>query len=302
MKKRLIALLLISWFISICSAQTSRHGNSLAYIPFNNIPNNQKEEVNQILGEMLDGVGLYTILADIKPISTVEIKYFSAFTNGSLPSDTLGANRYQKIVLDKIAHYTKILNEMSDELFYFQFMSPDYSYVVSSVGTIKITVMPEVLILRKDLTRKKIRDKASFFNSIKIDTSFNIIEKLKDKIFDNNTAYSNISLPNIERAYGYLYGYPDYAVDFFVNAGYNSTNEKDRKDVDIPVYGQRNNFTYVIPIEKTLSEEDHKIIMDAKIILEKYKNKRPKYIITNGIDAITLIQDWYKENAKKLNR
>ncbi len=315
MKKRILFIIL--GLISVCYAQTGRQVNYSTYVPFSNIPDNHRKEANKILEEMLDGVGLYVILGDIRPMSMVDLSIYRE--NKYFNKDTLSTIKNQKQFIDKIELYSKILNEMSDGVFYFQFLS---SYQVSASGNADtIIYMPQILILRKDLTRKKICEKASFFNSFGIDTSSDFVEKIKSKLFNiwdaENSSFNKYSA----RAFGYLYGFPDYAVDFFENAQADGNLTegigKDRKNVEIPVFSEGvdyqaggrhfssegvNRFVYIVPMKDSLNGEDNKLIHDAQIILEKYKQKRSKYINQYGFDAISMIQDWYKEDAKKFNK
>ena len=57
-------------------------------------------------------------------------------------------------------------------------------------------------------------------------------------------------------------------------------------------------FSYRIPIDQDLTDDDKRIIAEAEEILERYKKLRVKYITEKGFDAISFIQDWYKTEVK----
>ena len=83
------------------------------------------------------------------------------------------------------------------------------------------------------------------------------------------------------RSYGYLFGYPDYAVDFFVDAGksQDSTKEFVKRDFfAIPVYaGDKGHFTYAIPKGYQTNETDSLIYNKAFQTLLNYKKTRSAY-------------------------
>ena len=83
------------------------------------------------------------------------------------------------------------------------------------------------------------------------------------------------------RAYGYLYGYPDAAVDFFVEAGRAAGDGrevgpgKDRQFTQIPTFAAATGaFTYAVPLGHKPSEEDQALADQAALILEAYTRLR----------------------------
>jgi hypothetical protein len=81
------------------------------------------------------------------------------------------------------------------------------------------------------------------------------------------------------KAYGYLYGYPDYAVDFYTN----TTRVLDSTRIIV----NNANDTIKLPLYKP----DRKPVK-----IPVYKQMRPKYVSEIGFDAISLIQDWFKKD------
>ncbi|MEM7755500.1 MAG: hypothetical protein AAF297_07665 [Planctomycetota bacterium] len=85
------------------------------------------------------------------------------------------------------------------------------------------------------------------------------------------------------RGYGYLFGYPAQAVDFFVEAGLaaNDGREvgpgKDRQFIQIPTYAAKTGrFTYVAPLHHAPTAEDKALAAEARGILEAFTERRPQ--------------------------
>ena len=88
------------------------------------------------------------------------------------------------------------------------------------------------------------------------------------------------------RGYGYLYGYPDEAVDFFVEAGISAYDDdremgpgKDRQFTQIPTYAaESGRFTYAVPLDHEPTEADRHLSEQARLILDAYIERRPHMI------------------------
>ena len=267
----------------------------------NNIDKTNADEINLLLTEILDGVGLYTILGDFKPVSTIKIKSLSNLYK--IPEDAIEAKTQRELIIKKIDQLTPLLDEMSNDIFHFKF-TPIQSNISIPFADYKITLMPEVLILRKDITPRVIKKHYEFFQSVNIDTSSNYILKLENFLFAQETNSKNsISINNRTKAFGYLFAYPDYAIDFFINAENkrNADNQfsvitaplNDRRFVQIPVYGNGCKYCYAIPKDSELREEDLILINKAKRILDEYTHLREKHAQNSTFNASQFIKDWY---------
>ena len=103
------------------------------------------------------------------------------------------------------------------------------------------------------------------------------------------------------RGYGYLYGYPDEAVDFFVEAGMSADDEdremgpgKDRQFTQIPTYAaESGRFTYAVPLDHEPTEADEHLAEQARLILDAYIERRP-----HMIDADVAIRELLELNSR----
>ncbi len=83
------------------------------------------------------------------------------------------------------------------------------------------------------------------------------------------------------RAYGHLFGYPDYAVDFFVEAYHQHQQTKsfvERDFFQIPVFTSKTGrFVYAMPKVHTPTETDSSLYRRALKVLDSYKEVRTDY-------------------------
>ena len=101
------------------------------------------------------------------------------------------------------------------------------------------------------------------------------------------------------RGQGYLYGYPDYAVDFFVEAGESEARTGvfvPRDPVRVPTFGgtpDRSNFVWTVPKGHQENDQDRAVTTRAARILAAYSERRPRYIGPGKPGAFALLRDWY---------
>ena len=101
------------------------------------------------------------------------------------------------------------------------------------------------------------------------------------------------------RGYGYLFGYPADAVDFFVDAGLAAEDGrevgpgKDRRFVQITTFGsETGRFTYAVALDTPETDEDRALAAEAASILGAYTDRRGRMT-----DLGTLVSE-----LRRLNR
>ena len=99
--------------------------------------------------------------------------------------------------------------------------------------------------------------------------------------------------------YGYLFGYPQYAVDFFVEAARSQDETGEfvsRSFYQMPVYsGQSGRFVYAIPENAEPKPEDLTIRKEAEIILNSFITEFEPFKMQNT-DLPFL--KWYLQKAE----
>jgi hypothetical protein len=98
------------------------------------------------------------------------------------------------------------------------------------------------------------------------------------------------------RAFGLVYGYPEYAIDFFVAAG--ESQAKDGKFVkrdfiQIPTFAsEHGRFVYAVPSGHIERDEDRALKAAVKPILERYRFWRSIYVGDGRAGSLALLRDW----------
>ena len=154
----------------------------------------------------------------------------------------------------------------------------------------------QILVCRKDLLGDLLQDNAPFF------AQWGFVSKSNPAVV--LTAIEFEQRNDRYRAYGYLFGYPEHAIEFFVNASidYQKTDTfVKRSFFNIPVFaGVKGHFTYALPENVTPSVKDSLLFKKASKILNEYKAIRPKYVNGKGaLKSVKLLRDWWGKTAKK---
>lgn len=152
----------------------------------------------------------------------------------------------------------------------------------------------QILICRRDLLAKLFEDKSHFFGQWGFTKNSDISTLLTTIEFENrNDRY---------RGYGYFFGYPDHAVDFFVDASISQEQTEEFVERDffhLPVaVGTSGYFTYAIPKGYVPNQIDSSIYRKATTALDYYKSAKGKYVTSESqIDALRLISDYWRNKV-----
>jgi enterochelin esterase family protein len=115
------------------------------------------------------------------------------------------------------------------------------------------------------------------------------------------------SLPRADRyrALGYLFGFPDYAVDFFVKATAPEADAgpgKDREFFSVPVYrGNSGSFVWAVPLGHQTRPEDRNILDQAADVLSAYTSLRARFVDDSPgqtTDAGALLREWFCDGSR----
>ncbi len=101
------------------------------------------------------------------------------------------------------------------------------------------------------------------------------------------------------RGYGYLFGFPPYAVDFFVNAGESEKQTGkfvERDFLSIPTFGaEKHQFVWAVPKGYVEQDEDRAIRARAAEILAAYRERRARFIGAGKPGVSELLRDWFDD-------
>jgi hypothetical protein len=99
--------------------------------------------------------------------------------------------------------------------------------------------------------------------------------------------------------YGHLFGYPGYAVEFFVQAA-----EEERKTgkfverdfIQIPTYvSAQGRFVYAVPKGHAENDEDRALRNRAERVLARYRALRAQYIGADKAGVLSLVRSWFDD-------
>ena len=109
--------------------------------------------------------------------------------------------------------------------------------------------------------------------------------------------------PDRWRGYGYLFGYPDHAVDFFVEAGMAQDDDgeiglgKDREFIQIPTHAaDSGRFTYAVPLGHVSTPADRALAERASLILAAYEERRSRmHDVDDAVDALLRLNQQFED-------
>ena len=223
----------------------------------------RRELTESLVLEALDGEALFTIVGGIKPVSSGIWK-----TPLDVDDPDLGAI---ELVREALAVFR------TDKLF------ADVVTISHEFGGARSA---EAVVVDKSALAGTIRKHAEFFGSLGITPSSHPLQVI----------VTVENLPKLEqlRGYGYLFGYPDYAVDFFVEAEAKRDESGEfvpRDFVKVPTFTPLASFVWAAPKGHEQNEVDRAILEPASEILKAYRSLRVKHIGVNDRDSLGLLRE-----------
>lgn len=263
--KKLYVTVILYLFLIGCSSLSSvqdmtpvvtANGVSTCF-NFDNFSEADRELAREILWEALDEVGLYTILDTLKAVSDVRSFRHPAVEDFIHPDSLITTaamvdfDQIQRVVNGMYCGDTRFIITPFSSIFegnrFFQ------------IRVVNTQLLDEVLTAHPEFWRNwgfvPGSDAATVITVVEYESRFNRF-----------------------RGYGYLYGYPPHAVDFFV---YASRSQQDtgefvtRDFVQIPAFIRETGaFVYAVPKGHEMNAIDLRLREAAVQTLERYRNYR----------------------------
>lgn len=237
--------------------------------PIENLAVHLRTKAEVILRKALHSEALYSLATDLKPISS---DFFSIELKEDKPSSEV-LQELQSIM--SVLHCGKTIR--------FEL----HKYAETYEGSNVYSAVAVNLVKFKRL----MEDHPDFFSSLgdvrDLDGEFDV-----KKVID--AVESSPHLIRL-RGYGYLHGYPDAAVNFFVSAARREQKTKrhiNRSFVSAPTYdADDHHFVWAVPKGMKLSTEEFEIISHAKDILRQYRELMSQPSIRSS--PVKLIRKWF---------
>lgn len=236
---------------------------------------------DQILGEFADREGLYTLGGGLKPISS-DVRDLQLRIAPVLDTSTLALLEQQRRVA---AALTCGDIGVMVQVFTATQRTRDSSEVRNT----------SMVVFHRGALRAMITRQQAFFASLGVTPSTTPQEVL--------AAVENAPRAPRWRGYGYLFGYPDVAVDFFVQAG----EEGDRTGKLVPRDFRRietvykfaggtgdslSTFVYAVPKGAAPTAEESQLRERAAAILTEYRARRGRSLDAAGTGSLALWRAW----------
>jgi hypothetical protein len=278
--------------------------------PFETLAPAERRQAEELLLKALDGEALYTIVGGVKPMSSG----FQTFRlQTSLPRveraeaekavAELAAKRAEELTddekrrlsqskqaiergetLEKIAATRRILEKWrcggDAEIF------ADVQHFAREFEGRRFF---EAVVFSRRALRQMLGEKADFFSRWGATENSHPLAVLYAVEYEETTARN--------AGYGYLFGYPDNAVRFFVEAANeeNLTGKFVERDFySIPTFARETNgFVYAVPKNYAERETDKNLRARAERILSAYKKRRAEYVGEGKRGVVEMLRDWF---------
>lgn len=301
----LAASLVVLTFLAAVPAQSVSRSECF---PFEKLAVDQRKGADELLLKALDEEALYTIVGGLKPMSS---GFRSIQIQTGLPKVTvaeaevavrdLGTKKPEELTSEEKSRLSQSKQALErrdaleradqtrailaqwrcgDELF------ADLQHFAKQFDGKRFL---DSLVINRPRLRTALSEKADFFSRWGITVNSHPLEIVYAVDTDETGARF--------AGYGYLFGYPDHAVRFFVQASDEEifTGKFVTRDfISIPtVERETNNFVYVVPKGHIENEADKALKAKAAPILAAYRKRRAEYIGEGKKGVVELLRDWF---------
>lgn len=242
----------------------------------------EQRQIDSLLQWGLEHEALYTLWANIKPISS--LSSYALLNQDSIkkPGTTFRIAGSKSGGVDGLCDFQKIVNRLN------QLNIPDLTFVFVPNSWGDDMRFVQLTVVRRSLLDKALKEKSSFFGPL------GLVPRAEPHVVVS--VIENLPRDERHRGYGYLFGFPDYAIDFFIKAGIKKeeTGEfVERNFFRIPVYDGIGSFVYAYPKDYTPTiETDSVLYYKSEKVLNDYKTIRGKYLRNDStLRACDLLKD-----------
>jgi hypothetical protein len=267
--------------------------SSIPFPGYERLSGSDRVLADSLIAYALDHEALYSLMGDLKPMSSVGLPV--RFPLGKDSTQVEGQHQVVATQSDSIqtaiaelARWNRVLTALSFD--HHQFLLIPFKKTRYGDRYLQI------LLCRTDLLDSLLRAQAPFF------AQWGFVPGTDPAVV--LTAIEFEEKHDRYRAYGYLFGYPRHAVDFFVRASQQKQQSGEfvqRSFFKIPVHVRKDGyFTYALPKDFQPLPADSTTYYQATTVLEEYRALRPKYIDKKGqYHPIELYRKWWRRHKKK---
>lgn len=280
MRQRLwpgIAVCVVLGGLSVPAAQPAQNAPPTDCFPFERLSDPLRTRAEVMLLRALDGEALYTLAGGLKPMS-------SGLVSTSIKVDAPDLAEAE-ITRQVLAAWT-CGGEIAAGLHHF-------AAVYEGARSL------EAVVFHRPALRHLLVRHAPFFSPFGLSPSSDPMEVVMTVEY----AASSSRL----RGYGHLFGYPDYAVDFFVAASETQRAEEEATGTGtlVPrdfftlqtVRGERR-FVYAVPKGHEQNDADRTLKTAADALFADYAARRARHITDNNASGVlALVREWFDDGT-----
>jgi hypothetical protein len=245
--------------------------------PFERLPQGLRPRAEETLLRALDGEALYTIAGGLKPMS-------SGFVSASIAVDA--PDLVEAEALRQVLDAWTCGGELAAGVHHF-------ARVFEGRRAL------EAVVFHRPALRGLLTRHSGFFAPYGLSASSDPAEVVMAVEYDPTPARL--------RGYGYLFGYPDYAVDFFVQAAL--TQEEREKNptpgvaalvprdfVSLPTTRGERRFVYAVPKGHLANDADLLLRTAAEALFADYTARRARHIRGDSpAGVLALVREWFDD-------
>ena len=237
--------------------------------PFERLPEPLRKKARDMLLKALDGEALYTIASDIKPMSS-----------GFYSTDIVVANPK----LDEAEDVRQVLQTWT--------CGGELAATLHHFAAIYNGQRPlEAVVFNLASVRRMLDAHGAFFAPYGISRSAEPLEALMAVEYDPSSARL--------RGYGYFFGYPDYAVDFFAVAAdqQKKTGTLVARDFrSLPTARGERHFVYATPKGHQENDADRALKERVDRVFADYMARRARYVTNDdSSNVLALVREWFDD-------
>lgn len=245
--------------------------------PFERLPESLRHKAEAMLLQALDGEALYTIAGGLKPMS-------SGFVSSSFKVDApdlVEAEATRQI----LAAWT-CGGEIAAGLHHF-------------AAVFQGSRSMEAVVFHRPALRGLLTSHATFFSPFGLSPSSDPMEVVM------TVEYAATS--QRLRGYGHLFGYPDHAVDFFVQASETQRLEEEktgkgtlvpRDFLSLSAFRGERRFVYAVPKGHEPNAADLALKTAADVMYADYAARRARHIVEGSASGVlALVREWFDDGT-----
>jgi hypothetical protein len=233
----------------------------------------ERPAAEELFLKVMDSEALYTVIGGVKPMS-------SGFVSFRLPSSSLDAAK-----IDQARRHLALFRcgeKLLATVHHFVRLYPD-----KDSQTMERYF--EGVVFHRAGMQRAIRSHKAFFYPEGLTEHSNPMEVLMTIDF--------VEGPARLRGLGYLFGYPDHAVDFFASAAKEQAltgRFVERDFLSSPTFARaERGVVYAVPKGHVERDEDRTLRTELEKILVEYRKRRERFIGEGKPGVVAMLREWF---------